>query len=97
MPAVSKNQAIAMNLAQAVQKGQATAQPGSPSAEIAGSMAPSDVAEFATTPQAGLPKRVAPPAAPVAPPRAPKPAPVKRKPQMRVKNVGKPVKKMKFM
>ena len=93
MPAVSKNQAIAMNLAQAVQKGQATAQPGSPSAEIAGSMAPSDVAEFATTPQAGLPKRVAP----VAPPRAPKPAPVKRKPQMRVKNVGKPVKKMKFM
>ena len=69
MPAVSKNQAIAMNLAQAVQKGQATAQPGSPSAEIAGSMAPSDVAEFATTPQAGLPKRVAPPVAPVAPPR----------------------------
>ena len=96
MPAVSKNQAIAMNLAQAVQKGQATAQPGSPSAEIAGSMAPSDVAEFASTPQAGLPQRVAP-AAPVAPPRAPKPAPVKRKPLMRVKNVGKPVKKMKFM
>ena len=96
MPAVSKNQAIAMNLAQAVQKGQATATPGSPSAEIAGSMAPAAVADFAGTPQAGLPKRVAP-AAPVAPPRAPKPAPVKRKPAMRVKNVGKPVKKMKFM
>jgi len=95
-PARSKNQAIAMNLAQAVQKGKATATPGSPSAQIAGSMAPSDVADFATTPQAGLPQRVAP-AAPVAPPRAPKPPTVKRKPQMRVKNVGKPVKKMKFM
>lgn len=95
MPSVSKNQQIAMNLAQAVQKGQATARPGSPSAEIAGSMRPSDVADFATTPQAGLPKRVAP--APAAPPRAPKPKPVKRKPGMKVKNVGKPVKKMKFM
>ena len=94
MPSVSRNQQIAMNLAQAVQKGQATAQPGSPSAEIAGSMKPADVADFASTPQAGLPKRVAPP---VAPPRAPKPAPVKRKSAMRVKNVGKPVKKMKFM
>jgi len=87
-PAVSKNQAIAMNLAQAVQKGQATAQPGSPSAEIAGSMKPSDVLDFASTPQAGLPKRVAP--APSGPPV------MKRKPQMRVKNVGKPVKKFKF-
>jgi hypothetical protein len=95
-PARSRNQAIAMNIAKAVQQGQTTAKPGSPSAQIAGSMAPSDVADFASTPQAGLPQRVAP-AAPVAPPRAPKPAPVKRKPQMRVKNVGKPVKKMKFM
>ena len=85
-PAVSKNQAIAMNLAQAVQKGQATAQPGSPSAEIARSMPPSDVADFASTPQAGLPKRVTPSGPPV----------MKRKPQMRVKNVGKPVKKFKF-
>ena len=83
-PARSKNQAIAMNLAQAVQKGKATATPGSPSAQIAGSMAPSDVADFATTPQAGLPKRVKPPV-------------VKKKPGMKVKNVGKPVKKMKFM
>jgi hypothetical protein len=93
MPAKSVNQAIAMNLAQAVQKGQATAQPGSPSAQIAGSMKPSDVADFASTPQAGLPKRVAPPAA--MPPRAMPPPTVKRKP-MRVKNVGKPVKKFKF-
>ena len=60
MPAVSKNQNIAMNLAKAVQQGKATAKPGSPSAQIAGSMKPADVADFATTPQAGLPKRVKP-------------------------------------
>jgi hypothetical protein len=84
MPAVSKNQAIAMNLAQAVQKGQATAQPGSPSAEIAGSMKPSDVADFASTPQAGLPKRV-------------KPQSPMTGGKMKMKHVGKPVKKMKFM
>ena len=95
MPAVSKNQGIAMNLAQAVQKGQATAQPGSPSAEIAGSMKPSDVADFASTPQAGLPKRVkAPAAVNVGGPGPGRPA---GRPPMRVKNVGKPVKKMKFM
>ena len=86
MPAVSKNQAVAMNLAQAVQKGQATAKPGSPSAQIAGSMKPSDVADFASTPQAKLPKR-----------KAAKPPVMKKKPGMKVKNVGKPVKKMKFM
>ena len=87
MPAVSKSQAIAMNLAQAVQKGKATAKPGSPSAEIAGSMRPSDVADFATTPQKGLPKKAKPTKPPV----------MKKKPGMKVKNVGKPVKKMKFM
>ena len=87
MPAKSKSQAIAMNLAQAVQKGQATAKPGSPSAQIAGSMKPSDVADFASTPQAKLPKRV----------KAAKPPVMKKKPGMKVKNVGKPVKKMKFM
>lgn len=86
MPAVSRNQAIAMNLAQAVQKGQVTAKPGSPSAEIAGSMKPSDVAEFASTPQVGLPKRVKPPA------KSPMTGG-----KMKMKNVGKPVKKMKFM
>jgi len=88
-PARSRNQAIAMNLAQAVQKGQATAKPGSPSAEIAKSMKPSDVADFASTPQAGLPKRVKPKPA--------KPPVTKKKPGMKVKNVGKPIKKMKFM
>jgi hypothetical protein len=87
MPSVSRNQNIAMNLAQAVQKGQATAKPGSPSAQIAGSMKPADVAEFATTPQAGLPKRVAPA----------KPPTVKRKPGLKMKNVGMNPKKMKLM
>ena len=99
-PARSRNQAIAMNIAQAVQKGQATAQPGSPSADIAGSMKPSDVADFATTPQARLPKRVstAHSMVPNNPDRRPpKPVTVKRKPGLKMKNVGKPVKKMKFM
>ena len=95
-PAKSLAQAQMMGMARAMQKGEMAPTPG-PAAKVAATAAPSDVAEFATTPQVGLPKRVAPPAAPVAPPRAPKPAPVKRKPQMRVKNVGKPVKKMKFM
>ncbi len=88
MPAVSKNQAIAMNLAQAVQKGQATAKPGSPSAQIAKSMKSSDLADFTGPIQAGLPKRVKAPA---------KPPTAKRKPGLKMKNVGKPVKKMKFM
>jgi hypothetical protein len=95
-PAVSRNQQIAMNLAQAVQKGQATAKPGSPSAEIAASMKPSSLADFAGPIPAGLPKRVAP-AAPVAPPRAPKPPIMKKKPGMKVKNVGKPVQKMRIV
>jgi hypothetical protein len=77
-----------MNLAQAVQKGQATAKPGSPSAEIAGSMRPSDVADFASTPQAGLPKRVK---------SVNVGAPGPGRPRLKMKNVGKPVKKMKFM
>jgi hypothetical protein len=90
MPAVSKNQAIAMNLAQAVQKGEATAKPGSPSAEIAASMKPSDLTEFASTPQAGLPKRVKPAAVNVG-------GAGPGRPRLKMKNVGKPVKKMKFM
>ena len=94
-PAKSLAQAQMMGMARAMQKGEMAPTPG-PAAKVAATAAPSDVVDFATTPQAGLPQKVAP-AAPVAPPRAPKPAPVKRKPQMRVKNVGKPVKKMKFM
>ena len=59
MPAVSKKQAIAMNIAKAVQQG-TTAKPGSPSAQIAGSMKPADVNEYAGTPQRDLPMRKAP-------------------------------------
>lgn len=57
MPAVSKKQAIAMNIAKAVQEGKATAKPGSPSAQIARSMKPAVLNEFAGTPQGGLPVR----------------------------------------
>ena len=98
MPSVSRNQAIAMNLAQAVQKGEATAKPGSPSAEIAASMKPADVADFASTPQAGLPKRVKsppPPAGNRSMMNVGGPGP--GRPAMKMKNVGKPVKKMKMM
>jgi hypothetical protein len=89
MPPKSQNQAVATNLARAVQTGQATAKPGSPSAEIAASMKPSDMADFTGPVNENLPKRVQP-RAPAGPPT------VKRKPQMRVKNVGKPVKKFRF-
>ena len=57
-PAVSKKQAVAMNIAKAVQRDKATAKTGSPSAEIAKSMKPADLAEFASTPRKGLPMRV---------------------------------------
>jgi hypothetical protein len=60
MPAVSKKQAKMMNIAKAVQAGKTQAQPGSPSAQVAGAMAPADVNEFAGTPQKGLPMRKAP-------------------------------------
>ena len=56
MPAVSKNQAIAANIAKAVQQGKATAKPGSPSAQMAASMSPGSMADFAGTPQKGLPE-----------------------------------------
>jgi hypothetical protein len=74
-----------MNLAQAVQRGQASAKPGSPSAEIAKSMKPSALADFAGPIPPGLPKKVGKPA-PAAPVKKP----------MRVKNVGKPVKQFRF-
>jgi hypothetical protein len=92
MPAVSKNQAIAMNLANAVQKGQATAVPGSPSAQIAGSMKPAALSEFAGTPQTGLPKRVGAAPAPSMNVGGAGPG----RPRMKMKKVGKPVKKMRF-
>jgi hypothetical protein len=57
MPAVSEKQQEAMGIAHAIQKGEMKAKPGTPSAEIAKSMMPSDVTEFASTPHEGLPKR----------------------------------------
>jgi len=97
MPVVSKNQAVAMNLAHAVQTGQAKAKPGSPSAEIAKSMKPSSLADFTGPAPAGLPKKVAPPPAAPGPPAKNVGGPGPGRPNMRVKNVGKPVKKMRFM
>jgi len=92
MPAVSKNQQVAMNLANAIQKGAVAPKPGTPSAQIASSMKPSDLGDFAGPVNPKLPKRVAPP-----PVEAPMGAPVQvAKKPMRVKNVGKPVKKMRF-
>jgi hypothetical protein len=57
MPAVSKKQQKAMGIAHAVQQGEMKAKPGSPSAEIAQTMKPTDVREFAATPRKGLPKK----------------------------------------
>jgi hypothetical protein len=88
MPAKSLAQAQMMGMARAMQKGDMASTPGTPSAKVAVTAAPSDVVDFATTPQAGLPKKVAGP---------PKPPTVKRKPGLKMKNVGKPVRKMKFM
>ena len=85
MPAKSLAQAQMMGMAHAMQKGEMAPTPG-PAAKVAKSMKPSDVADFATTPQAGLPKRVKTSA---------------KSPmfggKMKMKNVNKPVKKMKFM
>ena len=63
-PARSKKQAVAMNIAAAIQKGKMQAKPGMPGTEMAQNMSSADVGEFAGTPQAGLPQ-VAP-----KPPRA---------------------------
>jgi hypothetical protein len=115
MPVVSQAQGKAMNLAHAIQTGQAKAKPGTPSADIASTMKPSSLSDFTGPIPAGLPKKVAPapvppssppPQVPGAPPRVP-PRPVTnvggpgpgRPPAgggMKVKNVGKPVKKFKF-
>jgi len=55
-PAVSKSQQTVMGMAHAIQKGEMKPKPGTPSAEIAKSMKPSDVTDFASTPRKGLPK-----------------------------------------
>lgn len=59
MPARSKKQRQAAGMARAVQKGKMKAKPGSPSAEMA-KMAPADLAEFASTPEKGLPIKKTP-------------------------------------
>jgi hypothetical protein len=97
MPPKSKNQAVAMNLASAIQKGAVAPKPGTPSAKIAKSMKPGALSDFTGPIPAGLPKKVAPTPRPMAMPgpMAGPPAPSKKK-LMPVKNVGKPVKKMRF-
>lgn len=61
MPAKSKNQATAMRIAQGVKEGKVAAKPGSPSAQIASSMSMPGIRDFASTPTAKLPTRVAKP------------------------------------
>jgi len=90
MPAKSLAQAQMMGIAHAIQKGEMKGKPGMPATEAAATMKPSDVTDFASTPQAGLPKRMAPAAVNVGGPGPGRPA-------LKMKNVGKPVKKMKFM
>jgi hypothetical protein len=46
-----------MGMARAIQKGEAKAKPGTPSAEIAKTMKPGDVKDFASTPRKGLPRK----------------------------------------
>lgn len=58
MPAESKKQRRAAGMATAIQEGKMQPKPGTPSAEMAKSMKPSDLQEFATTPEKGLPNRV---------------------------------------
>jgi len=65
-PARSKKQAVAMNIAAAIQKGEMQAKPGMPGTEMAQNMSSADVGEFSGTPQAGLPQV------------APKPMPMKK-------------------
>jgi hypothetical protein len=119
-PSVSRKQAIAMNLANAIQKGEIAPKAGTPSAQIAKSMPPGKMGDFAGPIPAGLPKKVAAPPGTVPRPsgskekaqdvvggkampwgyEAPKAVnvggPGPGRPGMKVKNVGKPVKKMRF-
>lgn len=57
MPAQSIAQQQAMGAAHAAQQGKIRLRPGSPSANIAKSMNPGDVKDFASTPHAGLPNQ----------------------------------------
>lgn len=58
MPAVSKDQATAFNMAEAIQEGKLKPKAGTPSAQIAKSAKPSSVKEFAGPINKALPKHV---------------------------------------
>jgi len=58
MPAVSQAQQQAMGIAHAAQQGKIRIKPNTPSANIAKSMKPSDVKDFASTSHKGLPNKV---------------------------------------
>lgn len=57
MPAVSKKQRRTAGMAAAIQKGEMAPQPGMPATEMAASMKPADVREFASTPEKRLPMK----------------------------------------
>jgi hypothetical protein len=78
MPAKSKKQRRMMGMAQAIQQGEMPAAKSPAAAEIAGSMTPGDLTDFASTQEAGLPERAKPPSSRLRPrPRERKPMQVK--------------------
>jgi hypothetical protein len=76
MPSVSKKQRRIMGMAKAVQDGEMPATKSSAAAEIANTMKPGDLQDFASTPEQGFPQKVKP-AKPTARLR---PRPLERKP-----------------
>ena len=60
MPAKSKKQRRMMGMAHAIQQGEMPAAKSPAAAEIASSMNPGDLADFASTPETGLPEKVKP-------------------------------------
>lgn len=58
MPAKSRNQKVAMIIAEKVKEGKAKAKPGSPSAKMAKSMSASQLGDFTGGSMKGLPKKV---------------------------------------
>jgi hypothetical protein len=46
-----------MGIARGIQKGEVAPKPGTPSAQVAATMKPAALAEFASTPHEGLPKK----------------------------------------
>lgn len=58
MPPKSRNQAVAIIIAEKVKKGQMKAKPGSPSAKMAKSMTSKQLKDFEPATMKGLPKKV---------------------------------------